>query len=362
MIKKVIILLLITSSLNAQTVVQGTVTDAKTNEALPFANVYFNNSTKGAQTDDKGNYIINNVAAGSGQLVVSYLGYTSFQQNLVLQNGKSQIINVQLTALTNLLNDVEVKARRDKVWERHYNRFEEQFLGDSPNYSKCKVLNGWVVDFNEKKDEGILAAKSNRPIEVENLALGYKIFYDLWQFSISKTQFKVLGAARFEELKPKDEKERKRWINNRLETFERSSRFFFRSLFDNKLENDQFLVYKMDRNTDWWGTNVWDKNKSFYTANNLINNNLVIMRTSLSATEKLLITDLPIEVSNERLYVNLPSQNVRDAHPVTKMRFARPVVVNKNGLITDPSAIEMIGYWASERIADMLPIDYNPEK
>ncbi len=361
--KKIISILLLTiNSLLAQTVVKGTVTDAKTNEALPFANVYFNNSTKGAQTDEKGNYIINNIATGSGQLVVSYLGYTSFHQNLVIENNKPLTIDVQLTPLTNLLNDVEVKSKRDKVWERHYNRFEEQFLGDSPNYSKCKVLNNWVVDFDEKKDEGILNAKSNRLVEIENLALGYKIFYDLWQFSISKTQFKVLGAARFEELKPKDDKERKRWQNNRQETYQRSSRFFFKSLFNNKLEEDRFLVFKMDKNTDWWGTNVWDKNKSFYQTNNLINNNSAIMRTSLSATEKLLISDLPIEVSNERLYVNLPSQNVRDAHPVTKMRFFRPVVVNQNGLITDPSAIEMIGYWASERIADMLPIDYNPEK
>ncbi len=362
MTKNITFLVLIVSSLHAQTLVKGTVTDAKTNEPLPFANVYFNNSTKGAQTDDKGNYVISNVVAGSGQLVVSYLGYTSFQQNLVLENDKPQTINVQLNPLTNLLNDVEVKSKRDKVWERHYNRFEEQFLGDSPNLSKCKVLNGWVVDFDEKKDEGILNAKSNRFVEIENQALGYKIFYDLWQFSISKTQFKVLGAARFEELKPKDDKERKRWQNNRLETYQRSSRFFFRSLFNNKLEEDRFLIYKMDRSTDWWGTNVWDKNKSFYKTKNLINNNLTIMRTSLSASEKLLITDLPIEVSNERLYVNLPSQNVRDAHPVTKLRFFRPVVVNKNGLITDPSAIEMIGYWASERIADMLPIDYNPDK
>jgi hypothetical protein len=117
----------------------------------------------------------------------------------------------------------------------------------------------------------------------------------------------------------------------------------------------------MEQSTDWWGTNVWDKNKSFYKSNNLINNNLQILKPTNKPDLMLLSSVLPIEISNERIYVNLPSQNVRDAHPTTKMRFMRSVILNQNGLIDDPSAVEMIGYWGNERIADMLPIDYSPE-
>jgi hypothetical protein len=188
MFKTTALFLLVTSTLQAQTLVKGTVTDAKTNEALPFANVYFNNSTKGSQTDEKGNYTLNNVAAGTGQLVISYLGYSSFQQNLILETGKPQTINVTLTPLTNLLADVEVKAKRDKVWERQLKNFETQFLGDSPNYSKCNILNAWAIDFDNDKEEGILNAKADRPVEIENRALGYKLFFDLTLFSISKSQ------------------------------------------------------------------------------------------------------------------------------------------------------------------------------
>ena len=345
----------------AQNVVEGTVIDVKTHTPLPFANIYFDGTTIGTQTDEKGYFSFSNLQPGPVKMVVSYLGYQTFHVDFIVDTAKPVKLAIDLVPIENMLSDVQVKAKRDKVWERQLRNFQDQFFGDSPNRSKCSILNAWAIDFENDEKTGALIATASRPIEIENRMLGYKLFFDLKSFSFSKVQMSLLGTNRFEELKPADEKERKRWIANRESTFNRGSRHFFRKLFKNEFDQAGYIIYKIDQQTDWWGTNVWDKNKPFYVANNAIGDNSKIVQLTVSATEKLLTSPNMFEVIQDRTYVTVPSQNVFDQHPVTRIKVIKPVVINDKGYVSNASALEMIGYWASERIADMLPKEYLPE-
>ncbi len=345
----------------AQNVVEGTVNDVKTHTVLPFANVYVDGTTIGTQTDEKGQFSFSNLPTGPIKLVISYLGYETFHLDISIDPLKPIKTTINLTPIENVLSDVEVKAKRDKVWERTLKRFQEQFFGDSPNRSKCTILNAWAIDFENDEKNGALVATASRPIEIENRALGYKLFFDLKSFSISKSQIRLLGTNRFEELKPADEKEKKRWLSNRELTFNRSSRHFFRKLVTNQFDQSGYIIYKMDQNSDWWGTNVWDKDKSFYKPNNAISDNSQLFQLSINEHEKLLAAPNIFEVIHDKVYVTVPSQNVFEKHPVTRIKVIKPVVITDKGYLNNASAIEMIGYWASERIADMLPNDYLPE-
>ena len=42
------------------------------------------------------------------------------------------------------------------------------------------------------------------------------------------------------------------------------------------------------------------------------------------------------------------------------MRLLQPISIGPDGLLSDPIALEMIGYWGNERVADLLPFDYLP--
>jgi len=55
--------------------IAGKVTDAKTGEALPGANVVIDGTSMGSSTDLEGNYVILNVPPGNYNLLISFIGY-----------------------------------------------------------------------------------------------------------------------------------------------------------------------------------------------------------------------------------------------------------------------------------------------
>jgi hypothetical protein len=75
------------------TQIKGKITDASTNEVMPFANVSFKGSTVGTTSDINGYYFIETKRPGDS-LVISTLGYEP--QMVKIQKNKSQVIDVQL--------------------------------------------------------------------------------------------------------------------------------------------------------------------------------------------------------------------------------------------------------------------------
>ncbi len=88
------------------TLIHGRVTEAKTNAGVPFANIYFKGSYKGAVTDFDGNYVIE-TAEHQDSIYVSLIGYRSRAK--AIKNGKSQVINFQITSEALNLGAVEVR-------------------------------------------------------------------------------------------------------------------------------------------------------------------------------------------------------------------------------------------------------------
>ena len=73
-----IVLFLLSTCLVAfaqNTVVKGTVTDAKTKETLPYVTVVFAGSTQGISTDNNGKFSISTSNATYTQIKISFVGY-----------------------------------------------------------------------------------------------------------------------------------------------------------------------------------------------------------------------------------------------------------------------------------------------
>ncbi len=85
------------------TAVSGKVIDGKTNEPLPFASVYFNNSSFGAITDSLGRYQIKQIPTYQSELVASSIGYKSVKLNVQLIEGRSIIANFKLYSESTML-------------------------------------------------------------------------------------------------------------------------------------------------------------------------------------------------------------------------------------------------------------------
>ena len=116
------ILLILTGSYHSiyaqSTIVKGTVTDAKTKEALPFVTVGFAGSSQGAATDNSGRYTIKTNDQFQ-QIRITYVGYKTVFKNI--EPGKEQTINITLTEDSRQLSDVVIKSAKKKKYTNKNN-------------------------------------------------------------------------------------------------------------------------------------------------------------------------------------------------------------------------------------------------
>lgn len=97
-----------------ETVIRGKVTDAGSGDPIPFANVFFLNSTIGATTDFEGNYLIR-TQRPTDTLIASYVGYRP--RHKVVKRGTVQVINFQLQEDVTNLQEVVVVAGENPAFE-----------------------------------------------------------------------------------------------------------------------------------------------------------------------------------------------------------------------------------------------------
>ena len=105
----------------------GKVKDAETGEALPFCSVFVNNTTISTATDLEGNFTLSGLEPGILEIGFSFMGYTAQTRTVTLKPGGTFTLNLSMTPLEQVLTEQEVKASRDKSWERDLRKFHSLF-------------------------------------------------------------------------------------------------------------------------------------------------------------------------------------------------------------------------------------------
>lgn len=91
--------------------ITGKVTDASTKEPLFGSNVIIAGTSLGSATDMDGDYIIQNVPAGTYTLQVTYIGYKTQMVKVTLKEGEHLIQNIKLDAVGITGNEVVITAQ-----------------------------------------------------------------------------------------------------------------------------------------------------------------------------------------------------------------------------------------------------------
>ena len=161
----------------AQATLSGKVRDSLTRQPLPFASVFLANTTRGATTDAQGHYALTGVPMGRYELTATYLGYQLRQRPLVLGSSNRQ---VDIGLLPSAQQLAEIVVRPNPHREADYQRFLELFLGTSTFARQCRVRDPEAVQIDYDGERNVLTASAPHALEVDNLALGYRLtFYDL---------------------------------------------------------------------------------------------------------------------------------------------------------------------------------------
>jgi len=349
---------LITSVISAQTfTIKGVVRDAKTADVVPFANVFIANTTKGTSTNEKGEYIISKIPFGTVIVSVSMVGFAPARQTIRGETDATKEIDFTISPNEQELSEVKVSASRDKTWEKQFQRFSKAILGESPLAKACSFRNSYQIDFEDTK--GVLKASCIRPIELENLALGYRIFFTLTGFVLANYEIQYQGYARFEEIKPVSEKEANKWTQNRRMAFEGSDRHLFWALAQRKLKAEGYEGF-----VDAVGFNPANRTSNFYGQ---LGKSILaypmdsLVRKGKIASEYRIRFPRRIELHFASPYYN--GQFYRDdARMISWIENLKDLDFNDRGVIQNPKDLIISGFMSSKRLAEMLPLDYLPNQ
>jgi hypothetical protein len=341
----------------AQTgVVEGVVLEIQSDQPLPYASVYLNYTTYGTYSDDHGKFQLTGIPVGEYDLIISFIGHRPYQQRIVLAEGESYKLTVRLAV--DELQEVLIKSERDEEWEKQLKKFTRLFIGTSANAKECRILNPWVLSFQEFPG-GALMAKASQPLEIENMAMGYRLSYQLTNFMVNHQNYKATGFVRFRSIESEDSLVLTRWISRQKKAYEGSTRQLFKSMIEHCLEEDDFKLFE-DRSGlhrvvrgSRFEANL-DKTIFSYSTEGKIVPDTRPGTWRLQLPARLEVHDRKLNV-HSKVYWDIP-------YPVswieTKGGYLK---VTEDGVVLNPIDMILSGYMFDARIADILPNDYQPD-
>ncbi|WP_299822392.1 carboxypeptidase-like regulatory domain-containing protein [uncultured Pontibacter sp.] len=393
--KQLILLLLcclITLPLLAQHKVQGRVVDEHTNEPIEFVSVYVNTTTIGATTNAKGEFALQ-VPHGRYEIIVSYLGYEPIIYAFNTEELPKAIL-FKLRQSEHKLAEVVVEGKRDPEWYQHLETFKQNFLGKSEFGRQCKLLNPEVLTITFDPQTALLEVKSEKPLLIENPALGYKIEYLLTEFKFYMRDGYVmyLGYPKYTLMKGGQSKQR-RWERNRTRAYQGSAMHFVRALRQKQLEEQGFNLRRLyrlpnpDRPTD---EEIAAAKAGIREAGGAIKPDDA--RADILARARLpkLIEQLDKNPVPYAAYLYAAGDEVKlqfehfmqvvytgEKEEIDYVQQLKPfnppkpsyqtsvlslqteyVLLDKNGSIHEPLGVLFEGYWGFEKLGDMVPLDY----
>lgn len=381
----------------AQVSISGKVIDQSDKGPIPNASVFLTNATIGEQSAPDGTFRLNNVKPGKYELVVSMVGFDAYHQNIIIGNANVVLPDIAIKAKTNALKEVKITV--DPNRERYLEWFTDEFLGNSDNARQCKIINPEVLSFSYDRQKGILTASSDGFLTIENNALGYILKYIVANFTLNNKdiynkEIHYDGSVFFKEMTGR-RSQMADWEAKRQEVYENSAMHFFRALLKNNMDQEGFRVYQVavkpnpqrpdqqviDAELNYYqnaGSNIphrkdslayWTKKaklpKSFPT----------LMHFPLAKQEILREADslglYPFTCDNDGVYITYSkSRHFRIYNSVhlepgnteaTIINFTQPFAfIDANGGVTNPNSLIFDGVWAHKRVAELLPLNYEP--
>ncbi len=324
-------------------IVRGRVVDDSTGVPLPLTNVFISNTTIGAATDQEGKFELRGVPVGLQQIVASIVGYKPGNFTASVSDSIVHVVEFRLKPRAVQMPGVEIEEKDPIEWKKQLQRFIKVFFGSTSNAERCRILNPQVLDFSYDEEADRLVATAREPLDIENLALGYRFQCVLVLFTHTPQAFQYIGFTGFRPLVPVNIDEADKWRASRREAYYGSKRHFVRSLVKGTTKKEGFEVHGV--RSDRISTALWEPFGFDVNPEGLLGPG------ETSYEKKLEFRDL--------LQVVYTRNNVRRISLIEVTGTS--VTVFTNGLTSNPLGLWTYGYWSTQRGAEMLPIDYEPE-
>ncbi len=364
----------------------GRVIDEK-GEPMPGATIFITNTKWAASANSEGMFKLSGISPGTYEVLVRMMGFVTFTKAFSITD-RSVTINVTLNQDAIALSEAKIVAKPDGNRARYLKIFTEAFIGQSDNGRKSRIINSDVIRFKNNEATNTLTARSTDLIKIENLGLGYNVYYLLNSSAINHQQisssFAFDGKVFFEELKG-DDKKQKEWSQNRSAAYYGSMRHFFKALYEGTTDAEGFKIYKLADSELGRPTKLNTREANAYIAGlmlNRVNINLASLKpVKPDSLYKVVninkVLQLPILVKdgdttrfyfcytrkgepsrflNSGAHLNLPVPNAQ----ISSLRQLGndDVIINKNGTLTPQQNVINEGFWTWQRVGDVLPEEF----
>jgi hypothetical protein len=337
--------------------------DETSDNPVSNAHVFLEDSSFGVITDQKGQATLVFPDDLTGDIVISHISYETFILPHRVYKNYTSAAAVNLSPNGFEMDALIISADRSRKWKKQFKKFQKAFLGTDEQAKKCEILNPEVLRF-EDSSEGFNASAIDF-IHIKNAFLGYEVFYLLNELEISSNgsveySGKSLFLDRIDDYNPEE------ITANRKRVYLNSPKHFFKSLIDNRLEEDGYKL-KM----------VKYVNGQFYDLNSFIRDDFLTEPIS-SGIYKLGFDEF-LQVYNENSkYVTFGSGGVRQGglesdkfsgsiketkeqvhFDVSYLYKISPhILLNRYGNILNSDKVREYGVWAEQKLAYQLPYEY----
>ncbi len=335
--------LLLVNSVVGQTIT-GYIKDQNTNAPLESVSIYYDGTTIGAVSNQNGFFEISSEVTTNAVVVISYLGYeTRYLSQAELAQTETIFLNENAESLDEVVIEADDWSRAKKL-----KIFKREFLGRGGEAQSCKILNEDDIELVYRKSTNTLFAYADVPIKVQNKYLGYIVNYNIVEFEVkftnSLSEFPwvksvyLAGTTNFRELNEKRVK--RKYSKARQEVYHGSVLEFMRALSQKQLAEHFYTTFKKSDN----------EHSDFFIP--------------VNAYEYLDVNTLDsgmcqVKIKTDKLVI-MYNQDVQSA--LIPNEGFNTFYIDAYGIHTPPDQLFFSGAFGRERIAKMLPLNYNTDQ
>jgi hypothetical protein len=340
--------------------VSGKVIDVTSNSPMQAASVFAQNTTIGTATDATGNFTLR-LPAGGYDLAITFTGFETTVKRVTANDSSNRDIVIIMKQKEKAMEEVSIKTSNEMKdgLERYGNFFIENFIGKSNNSKFCSIKNKDVLKFYFSKKRNRLKVLATAPVEIENLALGYKIKYTLDSFThdYNSSISTFTGYPLFEEITPADSMQNVNWHTNRMLAYKGSILHFMRSVYYKTLQQEGFEIQFLVQNN---GNDTAIRLGNYYGALNYTKDDSTQVVDIMPNQTQVAIVYLNEEPCKEYVLQNDEKPKKFQLSEIA-VAPAQYIGIEQNGFYFDQNDITITGYWTWEKTADMVPYDFKPD-
>ncbi|MBS1571831.1 MAG: carboxypeptidase regulatory-like domain-containing protein [Bacteroidetes bacterium] len=365
-------------------IITGKITNENGNP-LENVRIYIDGSQYSSNSNEKGSFSINLQNQKYG--------------NLVFQKENYDVYSIDIAKLATENNNIELKKYKDieeivltPYTEEAYKNFIGYFLNEfiGMDLENVKIKNQKTLKFSYDKANKLLKVKAPKTLIITNHNLGYEIYYDLISFESNFNSKMVLysGTSYFKETSKKNIAK-----ENRANAYYGSMMHFFRSVYTKTTEQEGYIVNHVIKtpNKNYPTNEELTKLGNFqkevsgaklisipteianisYRKNNEKPYILSVLKAKIPENnytkwiEGLLYLDFEdiLHVNFKKYYFEFKKGELKKTESFTNTTtFLYPenkqFQIYADGNISDPTALILQGYFPTQKIENLLPLDY----